>query len=156
IQLWPSGDMEGKQVATYQPSKLAGMEGVFLTQRGAGLVILGQPDPETGRLDNPLILPNVLSFLTFRRWTAEVTGLDQIPADQRPDSITLLYYSYHIMVGLGTFFIGIMGLSMLLLLWRRRLFEAGWRWWLWVLFLALPFPFIANTAGWFTAEVGRQ
>jgi cytochrome bd ubiquinol oxidase subunit I len=153
IQLWPSGDMEGRQVATYQPTKLSAMEGEFHTERGAGLVILGQPDPTTGKLDNPLIVPNLLSFLTYQRWTARVQGLDEFPANERPDAVTMLYYSYHIMVGLGTIFIAIMGLAMLLL-WRRKLFEA--RWVLWMLFLAMPFPFIANTAGWFTAEVGRQ
>ncbi len=155
FQLWPSGDLEGLQVTTYQPTKLAAMEGLFNTERGAGIVILGQPDPATGTLDNPIIVPNVLSFLTYRQWTAQVKGLNAFPANQRPDNVTLLYYSYHIMVGLGTFFIAIMGLA-LLLLWRRKLFEPRWRWMLWVLFLAMPFPFIANTAGWFTAELGRQ
>jgi cytochrome bd ubiquinol oxidase subunit I len=154
IQLFPSGDLEGAQVTQYQPVKLAAMEGLFETERGAGIVILGQPNAATGRLDNPIIVPNVLSLLTYRRWTAEVKGLNSFPADQRPDSIELLYYSYHIMVGLGTFFVAIMGVAALLLLWRRRLFE--WRWMHWVLFLATPFPFIANTAGWFTTELGRQ
>jgi cytochrome d ubiquinol oxidase subunit I len=154
IQLFPSGDLEGAQVTRYQPAKLAAMEGLFETERGAGIVILGQPNTATGRLDNPIVVPNVLSVLTYRRWTAEVKGLNAFPADQRPDSVELLYYSYHIMVGLGTFFVAIMGFAVLLLLWRRRLFE--WRWMHWVLFLATPFPFIATTAGWFTTELGRQ
>ncbi len=153
FQLFPSGDLEGQQVATHQPTKLAAMEGLFQTQQGAGIVILGQPDTDRGTLDNPLIIPNVLSFLTYRRWTAEVRGLDAFPADQHPDNVALLYYSYHIMVGLGTIFIAIMGLAFLLL-WRGRLFRA--RWMLWILMLATPFPFIANTAGWFTTELGRQ
>jgi cytochrome d ubiquinol oxidase subunit I len=153
IQIWPSGDMEGSQVTQNQPVKLAAMEGLFQTQSGAGIVILGQPDPSNGTLDNPLIVPNALSVLTYRRWTAEVKGLDAFPADQHPDNIALLYYSYHIMVGLGTLFVVLMGLAVLLL-WRRRLF--GSRWMLWILMLATPFPFIANTAGWFTAELGRQ
>jgi cytochrome d ubiquinol oxidase subunit I len=154
IQLFPSGDLEGLQVTANQPVKLAAMEGLFQTERGAGIVILGQPDSTTGRLDNPIIVPNVLSFLTYRQWTAQVKGLNAFPPNQRPDSIELLYYSYHIMVGLGTFFIAIMGLAILLLLWQRRLFR--WRWMQWILLLATPFPFIANTAGWFTAELGRQ
>ncbi len=154
IQLFPSGDLEGLQVTANQPVKLAAMEGLFQTERGAGIVILGQPDSTTGRLDNPIIVPNVLSFLTYRQWTAQVKGLNAFPPNQRPDSIELLYYSYHIMVGLGTFFIAIMGLAILLLLWRQRLFR--WRWMLWILLLATPFPFIANTAGWFTADLGRQ
>ncbi len=154
IQLYPSGDLEGLQVATYQPAKLAAMEGLFQTQQGAGIVIIGQPDTDRGTLDNPIIFPNVLSFLTYRRWTAEVKGINAFPPDQRPDSIALLYYSYHIMVGLGTFFIAIMGLAALLLFWGKRLFQS--RWMLWILLLATPFPFIANTAGWFTTELGRQ
>ena len=154
LQLFPSGDLEGQQVTVNQPTKLAGMEGLFHTERGAGIIILGQLDTATQRLDNPIIVPNVLSFLTYRRWTAQVKGLDAFPRDQWPDSIELLYYSYHIMVGLGTFFLAIMGLAFLLLLWRQRLFRT--RWMLWILLLAAPFPFIANTAGWFTTELGRQ
>ena len=153
FQLYPSGDMEGAQVTLNQPAKLAAMEGLFHTEAGAGIVILGQPDTLRSQLDNPLIIPDVLSFLTYRRWTATVKGLDAIPANQRPDSIELLYYSYHIMVGLGTFFIAIMGLAALLL-WRRLLFRT--RWMLWILMIATPFPFIANIAGWFTTELGRQ
>lgn len=153
FQLFPSGDLEGQQVTLYQPTKLAAMEGLFKTESGAGIVILGQPDLANSRLDNPIIIPNVLSFLTYRQWTATVHGLDSFPVNQRPDSISLLYYSYHIMVGLGTIFIAIMGLAVLLL-WRKWLFNA--RWMLWILMLATPFPFIANTAGWFTTELGRQ
>ncbi|HTD18251.1 MAG TPA: cytochrome ubiquinol oxidase subunit I [Ktedonobacteraceae bacterium] len=154
IQLYPSGDLEGQQVTNYQPTKLAAMEGLFHTESGAGIVIIGQPDTATGRLDNPIIVPNVLSFLTYRRWTAQVKGLDAFPPSQRPDTVDLLYYSYHIMVGLGTIFIAVMGLAFLLFFWQRRLFHT--RWMLWILLLATPFPFIANTAGWFTTELGRQ
>ncbi len=154
IQLYPSGDMEGQQVTTYQPIKLAAMEALFQTEQGAGIVIIGQPDAAHGRLDNPIIVPKLLSFLTYRRWTAQVKGLNAFPPDQRPDTVDLLYYSYHIMVGLGTLFIALMGLAFLLFLWQRRLFRT--RWMLWLLMLATPFPFIANTAGWFTTELGRQ
>ncbi len=153
IQIFPSGDMEGAQVTRNQPAKLAAMEGLFNTENGAGIVIIGQPDTARGTLDNPIVVPNVLSLLTYRRWSAQVKGLNAFPADQRPDSIEIVYYAYHIMVGLGTIFIAIMALAVLLL-WRRMLFRS--RWMLWILFLALPFPFIANTAGWFTTETGRQ
>jgi cytochrome bd ubiquinol oxidase subunit I len=153
FQLYPSGDMEGLQVTKYQPTKLAAMEGLFQTESGAGIVIIGQPNTATGTIDNPIIVPRALSFLTYRRWTASVPGINTFPADQRPDSVEMLYYSYHIMVGLGTIFTAIMGLA-LLLLWRRRLFQS--RWMLWILMLATPFPYIANTAGWFTTELGRQ
>ena len=153
LQLFPSGDMEGRQVADHQPAKLAAIEGLFRGEHGAGIAIFGQPDTAKLRLDNALIVPNVLSFLTYRRWNAEVAGLDAVPRDQWPDNVPFVYFTYHIMVGLGTIFLGIMGLAALLL-WRRRLFGA--RPVLWLLLLATPFPFIANSAGWLTAELGRQ
>src|SRR6266516_3340217 len=54
FQLYPSGDMEWLQVTTYQPTKLAAMEGLFQTQSGAGIVIIGQPDTAKGTIDNPI------------------------------------------------------------------------------------------------------
>jgi cytochrome d ubiquinol oxidase subunit I len=153
FQLFPSGDGQGRMVARYQPVTLAAMEGLFYTQAGAPVAILGQPDVNNKRLDNPLSVPRALSLLTYRRWLAQVKGLDAFPQPEWPDNVPLLYYSYHIMVGLGTFFIAIMVLAAWKL-WRGTLFAS--RGMLWVLMLSLPFPYIANTAGWITAEVGRQ
>jgi len=153
LQLFPTGDGQGRMVATNQPVTLAAMEALFVGQAGAPLVILGQPNVEERKIDNPVEVPNALSFLTYRAWKANVQGLDAFPRDQWPQNIALLYYSYHIMVGLGTIFIVMMAIATLLL-WRGKLFSA--RWMLWILLLALPFPYIANTAGWMTAELGRQ
>ena len=153
LQLFPTGDAQGRMIAENQPPTLAAMEGLFQTQQGAPLAILGQPDVANQRLDNPLIVPRALSFLTYRRWSAEVQGMDKFPQQDLPDRIELLYYSYHIMVGLGTIFIIIL-LVAAWKLWRGSLYDS--RAMLWALMLALPFPFIANTAGWITAEVGRQ
>jgi cytochrome d ubiquinol oxidase subunit I len=150
---FPTGDGQVKNIAAYQPVTFAGMEGLFETKEGAELIFIGQPDMDKLRMDNPLFFPQLLSFLTHYRWTAEVKGLQAFPRDQWPTNIPLLYYSYHIMVGLGTIFIAIMVLSALLL-WRKRLYFS--RWALWILMLAFPFPYIANTAGWMTAELGRQ
>ncbi len=153
LQLVPTGDMQGKMIAQHQPPTLAAMEGLFVSQEGAPLAILGQPDVEKRQLDNPLEIPRMLSFLTYKRWSAQVHGLDAFPQDQWPDKIELLYYSYHVMVGLGTIFIAVMVISVFLL-WRKKLFES--RWMLWILMLSVPLPYIANTAGWMTAELGRQ
>ncbi|HVC18647.1 MAG TPA: cytochrome ubiquinol oxidase subunit I [Vicinamibacterales bacterium] len=153
LQLYPTGDRQGLMITEHQPATLAAMEAVFQTGAGAPLVLIGQPNMETGQLDNPISLPRVLSFLTYHRWDAEVKGLDAFPADARPDNVPLLYYAYHIMVGLGTIMIAVL-LVALALLWRGALFRA--RWMLWILMLLLPFPYIANTAGWLTAEIGRQ
>ncbi len=153
LLLMATGDGQGRNVAAFQPVTLAASEGLFETSSGAPLAILGQPDTASGRLDNPLLLPKVLSFLTYRHWSAEVKGLDQYPRDQWPDNVPLLYYSFHIMVGLGTIFI-VIALVCTLWLWRGRLFHSKPL--LWILMLSLPFPYIANTAGWMTAELGRQ
>ncbi|MFZ0410645.1 MAG: cytochrome ubiquinol oxidase subunit I, partial [Candidatus Acidiferrales bacterium] len=147
-QLFPSGDAQGRMIADNQPVTLAAMEGLFQSQAGAPLAILGQPDVPNRRLDNPLVVPRALSFLTYRHWGAPVRGLDAFPADDWPKPVPLVYYSYHLMVGLGTIFIAIMLLAALQL-WRGRLYTS--RTILWMLMLACPLPYIANTAGWITA-----
>jgi cytochrome d ubiquinol oxidase subunit I len=150
---FPTGDWQGLNVAKHQPATLAAMEGLFQSQRGAPLVLIGQPDVEAMRLDNPIEVPKALSFLTHRRWDAEIEGLAAFPRDQWPQNIPLLYYAYHVMVGLGTMFIALTALSA----WRLRrgaLYRD--RRILWLLLLATPFPYVANTAGWMTAELGRQ
>ena len=153
IQVFPTGDLHGKYMAKHQPATTAAMEGLWKTERGAGLTIMGQPDVEKQRIDNPLVVNKMLSFLIYGTAVAEVQGLDKVPKEDWPTNIPLLYYSYHVMAGLGTAFIGIMLLATFLL-WRKKLFVS--RWMLWILMLALPFPYIANTAGWMTAEIGRQ
>jgi cytochrome bd ubiquinol oxidase subunit I len=153
LQLIPTADWQAKLVARHQPATLAAMEGVFKGGPRQGVALIGQPDVAAGRLDNPIEVPRLLSMLAYGSFEAPVKGLDDFPADQKPDNIELLYYSYHVMAGLGTLFIALMGLCALLLL-RGRLFGA--RPVLWLLLLATPFPYVANTAGWLTAELGRQ
>jgi len=153
LMIFPTGDGQGKMVAHHQPVTLAAMEGLFETANGAPLAIIGQPDTDKRKLDNPLLIPRMLSFLTYKRWGAQIKGLNDFPEDQWPDNIALLYFSYHIMVGLGTIAVAVMTVALLLLL-RGKLFAA--RWLLWILMLLFPLPYIATTAGWITAEVGRQ
>jgi len=152
-QLFPTGDRQGQLIAQNQPATLAAMEGLFTTQPGAPLVLVGQPNADEHRIDNTLEIPAALSLLTYRRWNAQVMGLDAFPLDEQPDNIGLLYYSYHLMVGLGTLLLALAGVSLLWLL-RGRLFKS--RALLWALVLAVPLPYVANTAGWITAEIGRQ
>ncbi|BDI28614.1 cytochrome ubiquinol oxidase subunit I [Capsulimonas corticalis] len=153
VQVFPTGDMHGKMMAQYQKPALAAMEGKFDSGDKAELAIIGQPDVNARKLINPIVVPGILSYLAYGSFGANVTGLNDIPKDQQPDNIELLYYAYHIMVGLGTIFIAIMGLSALLL-WRGRLEKT--RAMMWILMLAFPFPYIATTAGWMVAELGRQ
>jgi cytochrome d ubiquinol oxidase subunit I len=151
--LFPTGDGQGRMVAEHQPVTLAAMEGLFETTSGAAVALVGQPDMDRLTLDNPIEVPGVLSLLTYKRWNAEVKGLKAFPKDTWPDNIPLLYYAYHIMVGLGTIMTGLMLLAVFFL-WRGQLYSI--RPVLWALMLSIPFPYIATIAGWMTAELGRQ
>lgn len=153
VQIFPTGDLHGRYLAKHQPAAVAAMEGLYQTQKGAPLVLIGQPNEERQAIDNPLVVNDVLSFLIYGTTRAEVKGLNEFPRDQWPAPLPLLFYSYHIMAGLGTYFAMIMVVAAFLL-WRGKLFQA--RWVLWPLLLSLPLPYIANTAGWMTAEIGRQ
>ncbi|MEO8678986.1 MAG: cytochrome ubiquinol oxidase subunit I [Vicinamibacterales bacterium] len=150
---FPTGDLQAKLVARHQPIALAAMEGRFASETPAGIVLIGQPNVAEQRLDNPIIVPGVLSFLAYGTFHSEVKGLNEFPRDQWPDNIELLYYSFHVMAGLGTLLIAIIAAAAFFSL-RGSLVNQ--RAMLWVLLLAFPFPYIATTAGWITAELGRQ
>lgn len=152
FQIFPSGDGEARKVYKEQPVKGAAMEGLFHTERGAGIALFGQPNMETQTLDNPLIIPDMLSLLAYHHMLATVKGLDAFPRTQWPD-VPLVYYAYHIMVLLGFTFAGITLLAAFLW-WRGKLFRS--RWMLWIMMLASPLPYIATLGGWVTAEAGRQ
>jgi cytochrome d ubiquinol oxidase subunit I len=150
---FPTGDRQARAVHDHQPEAFAAMEGHFETSRGAPLVLVGQPDLDDLTLDNPIALPKMLSFLTHYAWTAEVKGLKEFPREDWPDNVALLYYAYHVMAGLGTIFVLVLGFAC----WRLRkgaLFAS--RPLLWTVLLVAPFAYVANTAGWLTAELGRQ
>jgi len=153
LLLFPTGDQQGRNLAARNPVALAAMEGLFDSANGAPIALVGQPDMEHLRLDNPIAVPDVLSFLTYRRWQARVEGLKAFPRGLWPDNIPLLYFCYHIMVGLGTILIAGM-VSCAWFLWRGTLYRS--RAMLWILLLLTPFPYVANTCGWLTAELGRQ
>lgn len=150
---FPSGDQHGKLLAKHQPITLAAMEGLFEGGPYAELAIIGQPDVARQKLENPIVVPGILSFLAYGSFGTTVKGLNDFPRDQWPDNIELLYYSYHIMVGLGTLLTLVIVLSAFFL-WRGALLQT--RPMLWTLMLSFPFPYIATTAGWWTAELGRQ
>jgi cytochrome d ubiquinol oxidase subunit I len=153
LQIFPTGDGQARQLARYQPSSFAAAEGLFETAKGAPLVIIGNPDTKRRTLQSSIEMPHFLSFLTSHRWNAVLKGLDSIPISRWPNSVPLVYYAYHIMIGLGTilFLLAVVGVLMLR---RGRLFRA--RPMLWALMLTFPFTYIANLAGWTVAETGRQ
>jgi cytochrome bd ubiquinol oxidase subunit I len=150
---FPTGDQQAKMVGNHQPVTLAAMEGRFVGGPMAGVAVIGQPNVAAERLENPIEIPGALSFLAYGHFGSYVHGLDDFPQESWPDNIELLYYSFHLMITLGTIFIILMAYAGIQNL-RGRLESS--RGLLWVLMLAFPFPYIANTLGWMTAELGRQ
>ena len=150
---FPTGDQQAKMVGKHQPVTLAAMEGRFEGAPMAGVALIGQPNLAARRLDNPIELPGALSFLAYGHFGSYVRGLNEFPPNVWPDNIELLYYSFHLMITLGTIFIILMAYATFQS-WRGRVRSTSWL--LWVLMLAFPFPYIANTLGWMTAELGRQ
>jgi len=150
---FPTGDQQAKLVGLHQPVTLAAMEGRFVGGSRASVAVIGQPNVAAQRLDNPIEIPGALSFLAYGHFGSNVHGLNDYPKESWPDNIELLYYSFHLMITLGTIFIVLMAYAGIQNL-RGRLESS--RWLLWALMLAFPFPYIANTLGWMTAELGRQ
>ena len=152
FQIFPAGDSEARKLFSYQPEKAAAMEGLFHPEKGAGLILFGEPNMQTMSLDNPIIVPFLDSLLLYRRLLATVNGLSAFPRADWPD-VPLVFYAYHVMFLLGFFFAGVMLLAAFLW-WRKQLFQS--RWMLWIMMLTAPLPYVATLAGWVTTETGRQ
>ena len=146
-----SGHFQAKTVAHTQPAKLAALEGHFKTGP-AELHLAGVPDPDAGRVDYGVAVPGGLSFLVHEDFSAPVPGLEEFPREEWPN-VPLVFQTYHLMVGLGAAFIGLTLLA-LFFLWRGTLFEK--RWLMAVFVVAVVGPYLANEAGWVSAEAGRQ
>ncbi len=152
IAILISGDSQGRTVARHQPAKLAALEGIYkTTNTGAPMHAFGVPDDAAKILRYKIEIPGLLSFLVHRDFNKPVPGLDQFEPDIPP--VALPFYSFHVMAGLGFYFIALT-LYALWLHFRGRLFEKKWL--LWVFVFSVIAPFIANELGWVAAEVGRQ
>ncbi|MFW6331357.1 MAG: cytochrome ubiquinol oxidase subunit I [Gemmatimonadota bacterium] len=148
-----TGDIHGRIVAEYQPTKLAAMEGLYTTpEAGAPLHIFGIVDHEAREVKADITIPGALSFLVHRDWNEPVPGLDQFPEEHWPP-VAITFYSFHIMVALGMLFILLTAVG-LWYQWRGTLVEQ--RWLLWIFVFAVIGPYAVNQLGWVTAEVGRQ
>ena len=150
---FPTGDQQAKMVGNHQPVALAAMEGRFVGGPMADINVIGQPNVKERRLDNAIKIPGALSFLAYGTFQSYVHGLEEYPENVWPDNIELLYYAFHLMITMGTIFILIMSYAALQRLRGHLETDKVLHW---LLVLAFPFPYIANTLGWMTAELGRQ
>jgi cytochrome d ubiquinol oxidase subunit I len=145
------GDWNGREVARYQPTKLAALEGLPQTTRGASLHLLGWYTDD--RIRYGIGIPKLLSLLAFHDPNATVSGLDAVPAEQRPP-VNVVRVSFQLMVGIGTLLAALGAVFLLVRVRRRRLPES--RWFYRALALAGPASVLALICGWITTEVGRQ
>jgi len=177
LQIFVSAPDTAEGVLKNQPVKLAAMEGVFKTEPYTPMALFGWVDTENNRVIGPQI-PGMLSFLSYGNFEQPVTGLLDLPPDEfliprypqaSPEElkeirrgywpkVNFTFQVYHLMISIGMALLGIIIVA-LFFWWRGWLFNAEWwvsRWFLVVLILSVLGPQIANQAGWFTAEIGRQ
>lgn len=146
------GDMHGLNTLKYQPAKVAAMEGLWETRSGAPLVLFGLPDQEAEATKYAIEIPKLSSLILTHELDGEVKGLKAWPREERPP-VASVFWSFRIMVGIGTLMI-LTGLVGLVLFLKKRLFDTRWFHY-WCMALA-PAGFIAVLAGWFVTEIGRQ
>lgn len=146
-----SGDSSGKVVAQHQPAKLAALEAIYTTEKGAPLTLFGVVNSKEEKLDYAIQIPKLLSYLSFGSSHAEIKGLDQVPKEDWPN-VTALFNVYRLMLGMWglMFFLSVIGIY----LWYRKTLEQH-AWILRMMVISAAFPQIANQAGWYCAETGR-
>jgi cytochrome d ubiquinol oxidase subunit I len=145
------GDWAAREVATTQPTKLAAIEGLAKTTRGAPEHLLGWYTD--GQVKYGIEIPHALSLLAFHSWNAKVQGLSAVPASQRPP-VNGVRVAFQAMVGIGTM-LALLGVAYLVVrVRRRRLPESPWFYR--AVVIAGPLSVVALIAGWVTTELGRQ
>jgi cytochrome d ubiquinol oxidase subunit I len=146
------GDQHGLEVRRYQPVKLAAIEAIWHTERGAPLHLFALPDQEAATNRAEISIPHLGSLILTHEWNGEVKGLDEVPPGDRP-VVWLVFLAFRIMVGIGFFFLFLAVAGV----WLRRsgrLFES--RWFLALCVPATPLGFLAVVSGWIVVEAGRQ
>lgn len=148
-----SGDFSAKDVAKRQPVKLASMEGLFKTQRGAGLTVGGITDEKTETTEYGIKIPKLLSYLAYGNFNAEVKGLNDFPKENWPP-VLIVHLAFQIMVACG-FILAALGIAFWILRFKLKYKLTGRRF-LIITAICTPLGFIAVEAGWTVTEVGRQ
>ncbi len=152
LAVFPTGHEHARQVARTQPEKFAAIEGLYTSQTNAPLVLFGLVNHLPPELGAKVEIPGMLSWMAFGDTNAPLVGISDFPADEIPP-LWPTFVSFHNMVILGMYFIGVMALA-LLLLWREKIWDN--RLFLKLLVFSLPLPVVAIQFGWAAAEIGRQ
>jgi cytochrome d ubiquinol oxidase subunit I len=145
------GDYHGKLMAAAQPAKLAAVESIWETEKGAPFYMLLIPDQAKERnVVEAFGIPKFLSWLVYEKWDAEIKGLKEWPKDERP-SVTLVFWAFRLMVGLGFLFALLTLIGMFL---RKKIDSQPL--FLKIMLCAIPLPYLSSELGWLVTEGGRQ
>lgn len=145
------GDWAGREVAQYQPTKLAALEGAYRTESGAPIHIGGYYDGEGVKYGVPI--PKLLSLLAEHDPGATIKGLQEVPQRDRPP-VNVVRFAFQTMVGIGTA-LALLGIIFVMTWWRRRRLPRS-RLFYRAVIVAGPASLLALICGWVTTEVGRQ
>ncbi len=144
------GDLHGLNTLEHQPQKIAAMEGVWETEKGAPLLLFAIPNEDTRSNDYTIEIPNMASVILTHEWDGEIQGLNEFIGEHPP--VAPVFFGFRIMVG--------MGIAMLLLAWLGALFivrKKALPQWLLKTYVAMTFSgWVATLAGWYVTEIGRQ
>jgi cytochrome d ubiquinol oxidase subunit I len=144
------GDMHGVNTLEHQPAKIAAMEGIWKTQRGAPAVLFGLPDAVTQTNRYEIAIPKLASAYLTHDWNGEVKGIDAFGTEHPP--VAPVFYAFRIMVGVGVLMLAVSWLAV----WQTRKRQAIKPWLARVL-VAMTFAgWVALISGWYVTEIGRQ
>jgi cytochrome d ubiquinol oxidase subunit I len=144
------GDQHGLNTLEHQPAKIAAIEGIWETERGAPLMLFALPNEKTRANDYAISLPKGASLILRHEWDGEVKGLSEF-GDKHPP-VAQVFWTFRIMVGMGMLMLAASWLGAFMLLRKREMPR-----WLLRGYAALTFSgWIAVLAGWLTTEIGRQ
>lgn len=147
-----AGDMHGLNSLEHQPLKVAAMEGLWDTEKGAGLRVVAWPNQAQERNDFEVVIPHLSSLILTHSWDGEVLGLKHWPKEDRPP-VMIVFWAFRIMVGIGFLMLGLGAVSAAAYFFKK-LYSWSWLHRCWV--LMTPAGFAAILSGWFVTEVGRQ
>jgi cytochrome bd ubiquinol oxidase subunit I len=146
------GDFHGLNVAQHQPVKLAAMEGLWKTEKGAALRLFAIPDQKNETNHFEISIPKMASLLITHDMEGVIPGLDQVEARDRPQ-VAVVFFAFRIMLALGGLML-LLGITGAVARYKKRLFD--FKPLLYLSVSMIPAGVIATLAGWYVVEVGRQ
>jgi len=153
-----AGDLHGLNTLEHQPAKVAAMEGIWDTQKGAPLTLFGIPDEEAGETHFAIKIPKLASLILAHDLDAEIQGINDFKGAHPP--VAPVFWSFRVMVGTGTLMMAVAWFAAWQL-WRKRKQMADGKIrlpkpLLWVLAGMTFSGWVATLSGWYVTEIGRQ